>query len=95
MTQSFKNAQQAANVAYAMTLDATGDMAQAADSYKSVMSAYMAQAYPTKRQYIDSDRDVTPLKTMADKTVNAYKNWQAFIDKCNSIDGYGMMGDRD
>lgn len=68
MTQSFNDAQQAANVAYDMTLAETSDISQAADSYKSVMAAYMAQAYPPRpRQYIASARDVTPVKTMADR----------------------------
>lgn len=40
--QSFAIAQQAANNAYDMTLAETGDMAQAADDYKTVMSAYHA-----------------------------------------------------
>lgn len=38
--QSFALAQQAADTAYDMTLAATGDKAQAADAYKSVMTAY-------------------------------------------------------
>jgi len=40
MTTPFALAQQAANVAYDMTLEQTGDRAQAADDYKSVMDAY-------------------------------------------------------
>lgn len=55
MTDSFDLAQQAANVAYDMTLEQGGDMAQASDDYKAVMSAYHAQAdmrpgYIVKRQ---------------------------------------------
>lgn len=38
----FETAQQAANVAYEMTLRDTGDHAKAADDYKSVMQAYHA-----------------------------------------------------
>lgn len=38
--QSFTDAQQAADVAYDMTLAETGDMARASDDYKSVMGAY-------------------------------------------------------
>lgn len=41
-TQSFTDAQQAADAAYEMTLDETGDAAQASDDYKSVMTAYYA-----------------------------------------------------
>lgn len=44
--QSFTDAQQAADVAYSMTLAETGDMAQAADDYKSVMIAYHSAQQP-------------------------------------------------
>lgn len=47
-----------------------------------------------KRQYIDSARDVTPIKTMADKTVNAYNKWQAFIAKCNDTYSGSQWADR-
>ena len=43
--EHFADAQQAANVAYDMTLAATGDVAQAADDYKAVMTAYDADFY--------------------------------------------------
>lgn len=44
--QSFTDAQQAADTAYAMTLDETGDMAQASADYTAVMGAYYAAQYP-------------------------------------------------
>ena len=40
MTTPFTRAQDAANVAYDMTLEQTGDEAQAADDYRAVMQAY-------------------------------------------------------
>ena len=40
----FTAAQQAANVAYDMTIEATGDCAQASDDYKAVMTAYHSQS---------------------------------------------------
>ena len=39
---SFSRAQDAANTAYDMTLQQTGDPSAAADDYRSVMSAYAA-----------------------------------------------------
>lgn len=51
-SQSFADAQQAANTAYAMTLEQTGDVAQAADDYKAVMTAYYAA---TNQQAYDAD----------------------------------------
>jgi hypothetical protein len=41
MTTPFTLAQQAANIAYDMTLEATSDGAQASDAYKAVMQAYL------------------------------------------------------
>ena len=52
MTDQFTLAQQAANVAYEMTLAATGDAARAADDYKAVMTAYYAA---TNQQAYDAD----------------------------------------
>ena len=40
----FTAAQQTANVAYDMTIEATGDCAQASDDYKAVMTAYHSQS---------------------------------------------------
>ena len=43
--EHFADAQQAANVAYDMTLAATGDVAQAGADYKAVMTAYNDKFY--------------------------------------------------
>ena len=95
MNDSFNDAQQAANVAYDMTLAETHDIEQAADAYKSVMSAYMVKAFPTQpREYIENVREIEPTRKMADKTVNAYNNWQAFIAKCNDTDSGSQWADR-
>lgn len=29
------------------------------------------------------------------KTATVYNDWQTFVDACDDLDGYGMMGDRD
>jgi hypothetical protein len=42
-TDDFTAAQQAADAAYAMTMELTGDGAQASDDYKCVMTAYYAK----------------------------------------------------
>ena len=42
-TDDFAAAQQAADMAYAMTMELTGDGAQASDDYKAVMTAYFAK----------------------------------------------------
>ena len=46
MNDSFNDAQQAANVAYQMTQNETGDPAQASAAYKSVMAAYYSAQQP-------------------------------------------------
>lgn len=104
-TQSFTLAQQAADVAYAMTLAETGDMAQAADDYKSVMSAYHAAQHPVydahshaatvAARYAEAaspdPKYVSLPQLMGEATV--YNDWETFIAACDDIDGYGMMGD--
>ena len=53
--QSFADAQQAGDVAYAMTLEQTGDTAKASDAYKAVMTSYFEA--DAKRQQPAYDRD--------------------------------------
>ena len=55
MNDQFTLAQQAGEVAYAMTLEQTGDVAQASDAYKAVMTAYFEA--DAKRQQPAYDRE--------------------------------------
>ena len=87
--EHFADAQQAANVAYDMTLAATGDVAQAADDYKAVMTAYDADFY---RRSMRRSEKLTRQSQIARANVDD----DYFYSLCEMDDSaQGMMGDRD
>ena len=101
--EHFADSQQAANVAYDMTLAATGDVAQAADDYKAVMTAYDAEFY----RRIIAERKADEASTAPQYAPIGKLTRQSQISRANVDDDYflslcetdesaqGMMGDRD
>ena len=104
MTQkAFTDAQQAANTAYDMTLAATGDVAQAADDYTAVMTAYNDKFYADiiaarKADEASDTPQYAPISrlTRQAKINRANVDDKYFYSLCDSDDSaQGMMGDRD
>ena len=82
----FTAAQQAANVAYDMTIEATGDFAQASDDYKAAMTAYHSQSRRKVLRVAD---------TKTEQSVTYYNDWATFVKRVEQTDTLPMMGDRD
>jgi hypothetical protein len=75
----FERAQQAANAAYTMTLEQTGDEAQAAVDYKSVMDAYNAAATlwstNAEREVWKAEAERAGAELAAEKVCD-FRDWQ-------------------
>ena len=82
----FTSAQQAANVAYDMTIEATGDCAQASDDYKAVMTAYHSQS---------SRRVVMTSVNTCEKSLSVVDpDWAAFCKRVDETDCSSQWADR-
>jgi len=85
-TDDFTAAQQAANMAYAMTMELTDDGAQASDDYKCVMTAYFAKQ--GKRVVM------TSVNTAAKQITTVDPDWAEFCKRVDETDCTSQWADR-